>query len=64
MFAIPSHAWFMTLLYPHEQFGLVAHGGQETPDSPEAMKSVPGLELSDIPKALPLHFQLRYPLVM
>ena len=31
---------------------MVAHGGQETPDTPEAMKTVPGLELSDIPKAL------------
>ena len=31
---------------------MVAHGGQETPDTPEAMKTVPGLELLDIPKAL------------
>lgn len=25
---------------------------QETPDSPEAMKTVPGLELADIPKEM------------
>ena len=35
---------------------------EETPDSPEAMKTVPGLELSDIPKDQPLSHGSRWSL--